>query len=241
MAEWLNRFETRRNQLLELGTRLESTRTLMLTRMRRGTLDWRATLDARAAHGESRRGAATFGALQRRIVTELDEFLLRVAGAELPPPTAPRPEPELAKTSGSAADAVESLPRTTAKRAPTGHGSVEPDPTGTARSEATRSTATRPNAKRPTAKRPTAARATATRPTAKRPTAKRAKVGPKPGSTDATTPVLSTNELPIGDYDSLTAKQVLARIRPLDDADRDRVRTYEQAHKARKTVLRALQ
>ena len=42
---------------------------------------------------------------------------------------------------------------------------------------------------------------------------------------------------PLPDYDSLTVAQVTRALRDLDDAHRDRVLRYEQAHKARKGVL----
>jgi hypothetical protein len=42
---------------------------------------------------------------------------------------------------------------------------------------------------------------------------------------------------PLPDYDGMTVHQVQAAMRDLDEAQRDRVLRYEQAHKARKGVL----
>ncbi len=42
---------------------------------------------------------------------------------------------------------------------------------------------------------------------------------------------------PLPAYDDLTVPEVLGRLGDLDEAGRDRVRAYEQAHKARKGVL----
>jgi hypothetical protein len=46
---------------------------------------------------------------------------------------------------------------------------------------------------------------------------------------------------PLPDYDDLTVPEVQARLRELDDDARERVRTYERAHKARKGVLSRLE
>jgi len=43
--------------------------------------------------------------------------------------------------------------------------------------------------------------------------------------------------LPIPSYDQLAASQVVARLAGLDAADLDRIEAYEQAHRARRTVL----
>jgi hypothetical protein len=44
-------------------------------------------------------------------------------------------------------------------------------------------------------------------------------------------------ELPISDYDSLAASQVIPRLNGLDPAEVEAVRAYEVAHRARKTIL----
>jgi hypothetical protein len=43
--------------------------------------------------------------------------------------------------------------------------------------------------------------------------------------------------LPIADYDSLAASQVIPRLEGLSDAEREAVRAYEEAHRGRKTIL----
>ena len=45
---------------------------------------------------------------------------------------------------------------------------------------------------------------------------------------------------PLPSYDDLKVPEVVERIGDLDDAGRERVRAYEQAHKARKGVLKRL-
>lgn len=47
-------------------------------------------------------------------------------------------------------------------------------------------------------------------------------------------------EEPLPGYEGMTAEEVLDHLDGLDDASRDRVRTWEHAHAARKTVLRRL-
>jgi polyhydroxyalkanoate synthesis regulator phasin len=46
---------------------------------------------------------------------------------------------------------------------------------------------------------------------------------------------------PILGYDDLDARQVTARLRDLAPADLRKVRTYEKRHRARKTVLKAIE
>ncbi|MFK7986160.1 MAG: hypothetical protein AB8I08_09015 [Sandaracinaceae bacterium] len=104
MAEWVNSLERKRVQLMERSSLRGSKRAVrVLTRMRAGTLDWRATLDAREVHRTEQRGAAsTLRTLQRRLATGLDSLLLRAGEAldgersrlsapveELPPVLAP--------------------------------------------------------------------------------------------------------------------------------------------------------
>lgn len=47
--------------------------------------------------------------------------------------------------------------------------------------------------------------------------------------------------LPIAGYDELTAKQVLAELEGLTDAQREQVLAYERENKNRKTVVRAIE
>ncbi len=52
----------------------------------------------------------------------------------------------------------------------------------------------------------------------------------------------STNApVPFGGYDTMTAKDILARLRQLPDEDVTAVLDYERAHKKRSTVLKAVQ
>jgi hypothetical protein len=44
-------------------------------------------------------------------------------------------------------------------------------------------------------------------------------------------------ELPIPDYDNLSASQVVPRLDDLGEAELDQVRAYEQAHRGRMTIL----
>ena len=83
--------------------------------------------------------------------------------------------------------------------------------------------ATKTTAKKATAKKATAKKATAKKATAKKATAKKA--GPKASS------------LPIPDYDSLSASQVVSRLRGLAASELEAVRRYEGANRARKTIL----
>ncbi len=68
---------------------------------------------------------------------------------------------------------------------------------------------------------------TATKPRTKRPTAG----GPAP------TPTVEASALAIPDYDSLSASQVVKRLRSMARGDLDAVRAYEAATRARKTIL----
>jgi hypothetical protein len=52
--------------------------------------------------------------------------------------------------------------------------------------------------------------------------------------------VPSSIELPITDYDSLSASQVVPRLEGLSPEERDAVRRYESAHRRRKTILAKL-
>ena len=47
----------------------------------------------------------------------------------------------------------------------------------------------------------------------------------------------AASELPIADYDSLAASQVIPRLEGLDPAGVEAVRSYELAHRGRKTIL----
>jgi hypothetical protein len=65
---------------------------------------------------------------------------------------------------------------------------------------------------------------------------------PAAGAKAAPTPVVRASAaqaatLPIADYDSLAASQVIPRLEGLEAADLAAVRAYELAHRGRKTIL----
>lgn len=76
---------------------------------------------------------------------------------------------------------------------------------------------------------------TAAKPAAKKAAAKKAsKRAPKPARTKTSS---MSSALGIPDYDSLSASQVVSRLRGLVPDELDAVRAYESANRARKTVL----
>ncbi len=58
----------------------------------------------------------------------------------------------------------------------------------------------------------------------------------KAGGTDGVV-ALAASDLPIADYDSLAASQVVARLAALTPEELDRIERYEASHRARRTVL----
>jgi hypothetical protein len=56
-----------------------------------------------------------------------------------------------------------------------------------------------------------------------------------PAAVRASAEVAAT--LPIADYDSLAASQVIPRLEGLEEGDLEAVRAYEVAHRGRKTIL----
>ena len=52
--------------------------------------------------------------------------------------------------------------------------------------------------------------------------------------------VIDDRPLPIAGYDDLTAKQIVALLGDLEPGQRDRIGSYESAHRARKTVMAKL-
>ncbi len=65
------------------------------------------------------------------------------------------------------------------------------------------------------------------------------KVAKKTTGAGSATP--TAESLPIPDYDSLSASQVVTRLRGLGDAELDAVRDYETATRGRKTILSRVQ
>ena len=101
--------------------------------------------------------------------------------------------------------------------------------------------AAEPVAKTPAEKAP-AKKPTARKATAKKTTKKAAKKAPaKKVAARQAAPKPSPAELPITDYDSLSASQVVSRLRGLSPAQLDDVRAYEVATRGRKTILNKVQ
>lgn len=61
-------------------------------------------------------------------------------------------------------------------------------------------------------------------------------VSPEPVD-DTTEPILTDTRLPIEDYESLAASQVVDRLPTLTPAELEEVRAFEAAHRGRRTVL----
>jgi len=90
------------------------------------------------------------------------------------------------------------------------------------------------SAKAPAPKKPAAAKKKAAKKKAAR------KATTKTAATKAaatTTPAPDVAGLAITDYDSLSASQVVKRLRGMPDAELDAIRTYEAATRGRKTIL----
>jgi hypothetical protein len=99
-------------------------------------------------------------------------------------------------------------------------------------------TAARKPAKAPTAKTP----ARPTRPAAKKPAAKKPSTK-KPATAKATAaapPPSTAADLPIREYDGLSASQVVSRLTGLTPDELRAVRAYEDASRGRRTVLLAI-
>ncbi|MFP3907988.1 MAG: hypothetical protein ACLFRV_05435 [Acidimicrobiales bacterium] len=60
---------------------------------------------------------------------------------------------------------------------------------------------------------------------------------PSPGLRVVDGDAPGTDELPIPDYDNLSASQVVPRLDDLAEEELDRVQAYEQAHRSRMTIL----
>lgn len=75
--------------------------------------------------------------------------------------------------------------------------------------------------------------------------------GPAPAAPDAVSPAAGSpageppsdpaDELPITGYDQLSASQVIERLDGLSRAALDRIRSYELAHRARRTILASIE
>jgi hypothetical protein len=157
-----------------------------------------------------------------------------------PPPTAPAPgpgEPAAARQAPTTPTATAGPPRPgTAKVGP-------PRAPGTAKAGAARApgTAKAGAAKAPGTAKATPAKApgTAKAAPAKAP-AKAAKAARRP-ATPAAAPPASAADLPLREYDGLSASQVVSRLTGLTPGELRAVRAYEDASRGRRTVLLAIE
>lgn len=144
--------------------------------------------------------------------TELDGPVLDLLrGLGLVPGATPTPTP--APTPTEAADAAP----------------AEPAP---ATASADQAAAEKTPAKARTAKKGPAKKGPAKKATAKKAAARKAVEA---------APAQAPSELAIPDYDSLSASQVVTRLRGLSDAELEAVRAYEAATRGRKTILNKVQ
>jgi hypothetical protein len=122
---------------------------------------------------------------------------------------------------------------------PAGSAPAAPDPTATTDSAASTS-ASRPAAPvAKSAKKAVGTIAEATSDASANRTAAKAAAANRNAATDAATP--SAEVLPIPDYDSLSASQVVSRLRGLAPGQLEAVRAYESATRGRKTILNRIQ
>lgn len=117
-----------------------------------------------------------------------------------------------------------------------GFGLVDPPSDGSRADAGAEPASATPVATENAAARPKTA--TAKKSTAKKSTAKKAsKTRPRAASRASATATSAAKALGIPDYDSLSASQVVQRLRGLVPEELDAVKTYESANRARKTVL----
>lgn len=206
-----------------------------LGRVRSGALDWHETLSAWRRDVEKRAADARWArltSLQVRLLDRADRALGwfgervraeidRLARLEL---SVTRPAIEAGAAPRSTAGAAKPK-RTTVAR-------TDPEPPSTApEAKAKRPETKRPETKRPETKRKApAAKAKATR--------ARARAAAKPNGTRKPSTRLV---MPIADYDDLTAKEILAELPRLSEAQCRTVLGHERANKGRKTIVRALE
>lgn len=119
-----------------------------------------------------------------------------------------------------------------------------PTPAPTPTADADAAPAREPAAETTPATKASPTKATATRATATKAPAKKAtatKAAAKKAAAAKPTPAQRPAELAIPDYDSLSASQVVTRLRGLSDAQLEAVRAYEAATRGRKTILNKVQ
>lgn len=122
---------------------------------------------------------------------------------------------------------------------------VAPAPTPTEASAAAAEAAPAPSPAAPVkpakkaAKKAAAAVTKATSEAATNRSAAKKAAAKRPAAVDAATPAVSI--LPIADYDSLSASQVVTRLRGLSAGQLEAIRAYESATRGRKTILNRVQ
>jgi len=168
-------------------------------------------------------------------VVDLLRGLGVVPGAPPAAPTAPARKADGSEPAAPAADAAEPVPAATD---PT-EAAEEPAPKKpAARKATTKKPAPKPAAEEPAATTPAATEAPAGDAEANRAAAQQAAEA-RTAAADAATP--SAEVLPIPDYDSLSASQVVTRLRGLSAGQLDAIRAYETATRGRKTILNRVQ
>jgi len=168
-------------------------------------------------------------------VVDLLRGLGVVPGAPPAAPTAPARKADGPEPAAPAADAAEPVPAATD---PT-EAAEEPAPKKPpARKATTKKPAPKPAAEEPAATTPAATEAPAGDAEANRAAAQQAAEA-RTAAADAATP--SAEVLPIPDYDSLSASQVVTRLRGLSAGQLDAIRAYETATRGRKTILNRVQ
>lgn len=118
-----------------------------------------------------------------------------------------------------------------------------PAPT-TAPEEPAPPTGTQGGAKAPAAKKRAAKKTSARKATKKAGPTKKAgakKSGAEKAAAPNVEPAPSAAALPITDYDSLSASQVVSRLQGLSTGDLEAIRAYEAATRSRKTILNRVQ
>ncbi len=98
-----------------------------------------------------------------------------------------------------------------------------------------------PAAKQGSAKTAAPKKPAAKKAPARKATSKKAPVAKKAGTKKAAATAPSAAALPITDYDSLSASQVVSRLQGLSAGELDAVRTYEAATRRRATILSKVQ
>ncbi|WP_436796025.1 hypothetical protein [Actinospongicola halichondriae] len=137
-------------------------------------------------------------------------------------------EKRVGKAQGQVRDSLVAVGLVPAPAKPAAEKAPAPEPAVAKSAETT-------PAKKTTAKKSPAKKSPAKKSTAKKTTAKKAPA--KKSAARKPAKKLSASSLGIPDYDSLSASQVVSRLRGLAAADLDALKAYESATRARKTIL----